>query len=84
MVTDIQKALMNLSSVNAVSTTFAVFSPSNADCNLRTLNFSALQTELWHCNEVTELDSSTNGEVLSLIHLKGRVLSSHSDGTIKV
>lgn len=84
MVTDIQKALMNLSSVNAVSTTFAVFSPSNADCNLRTLNFSALQTELWHCTEVTELDSSTNGEVLSLIHLKGRVLSSHSDGTIKV
>ncbi|GAY64555.1 hypothetical protein CUMW_234440 [Citrus unshiu] len=58
VVTDIQKALMNLSSVNA--------------------------TELWHCNEVTELDSSTNGEVLSLIHLKGRVLSSHSDGTIKM
>lgn len=33
---------------------------------------------------MVELDSSTNGEVLSLLHVKGRVLSSHSDGTIKV
>ncbi|PON93899.1 E3 ubiquitin ligase [Trema orientale] len=41
-------------------------------------------TELWSCTELVELDSCTNGEVLSLIHLKGRVLSSHSDGTIKV
>ncbi|XP_060962901.1 putative E3 ubiquitin-protein ligase LIN-1 isoform X1 [Cannabis sativa] len=41
-------------------------------------------TELWSCTELVELDSSSNGEVLSLIHLKGRVLSSHSDGTIKV
>lgn len=31
-----------------------------------------------------ELESSTNGEVLSLLRLKGRILSSHSDGTIKV
>lgn len=33
---------------------------------------------------MVELESSGNGEVLSLLHLKGRVLSSHSDGTIKV
>ncbi|KAK4834644.1 hypothetical protein QYF36_026100 [Acer negundo] len=58
VVTDILKALMNLSSVNA--------------------------TELWNCTEVVELDSSTNGEVLSLLHFKSRVLSSHSDGTIKL
>ncbi|KAL5778211.1 hypothetical protein ACOSP7_011137 [Xanthoceras sorbifolium] len=58
VVTDILKALMNLSSVNA--------------------------TELWNCTEVVELDSSTNGEVLSLLHFKGRVLSSHSDGTVKL
>lgn len=48
------------------------------------IKFCALQTELWNCTELTDLDSSTNGEILSLIHLKGRILSSHSDGTIKV
>ncbi|KVI07270.1 Armadillo-type fold [Cynara cardunculus var. scolymus] len=31
-----------------------------------------------------ELDTSMNGEVLSLLNIKGRVISSHSDGTIKV
>ncbi|KAK6938966.1 hypothetical protein RJ641_032474 [Dillenia turbinata] len=41
-------------------------------------------TELWSCTEVTVLDSSTNGHILALLHLKGRILSSHSDGTIKV
>ncbi|XVE76340.1 hypothetical protein DITRI_Ditri12bG0164300 [Diplodiscus trichospermus] len=56
--TDILKALMNLSSVNAA--------------------------ELWSCNNVVELDSSTNGEVLCMLHLKGCLISSHSDGTIKV
>ncbi|PQQ21567.1 putative E3 ubiquitin-protein ligase LIN-1 isoform X2 [Prunus yedoensis var. nudiflora] len=49
------------------------------------MNLSSIDiTELWSCAEVVELDSSTNGEVLSLLHVKGRVLSSHSDGTIKV
>lgn len=33
---------------------------------------------------MVELDLCTNGEVLSLLHLKGQVFSSHSDGTIKV
>ncbi|XP_065880979.1 putative E3 ubiquitin-protein ligase LIN-1 [Euphorbia lathyris] len=41
-------------------------------------------TDLWNCAEIAELESSANGEVLSLLHLKGRVISSHSDGTIKV
>ncbi|XP_059637708.1 putative E3 ubiquitin-protein ligase LIN-1 [Cornus florida] len=41
-------------------------------------------TELWCCTEAFELDSFINGEVLSLVHLKGRVISGHSDGTIKV
>lgn len=58
VVTDILKALMNISSVNAA--------------------------ELWNCKEVEELDSSTNGEVLCLTRLNGRIVSSHSDGTIKV
>ncbi|KAI3934831.1 hypothetical protein MKW92_053903 [Papaver armeniacum] len=40
--------------------------------------------DLWSCAEAGELDSSANGEVLSLVHLKGRMFSSHSDGTIKV
>ncbi|XP_020584069.1 putative E3 ubiquitin-protein ligase LIN-1 [Phalaenopsis equestris] len=38
----------------------------------------------WSCAELVELDSSSNGEVLSLVHSKGRLFSSHSDGTIKV
>ncbi|KAM7259568.1 hypothetical protein ACFE04_015309 [Oxalis oulophora] len=41
-------------------------------------------SELWSCTEVLELDLSQNGEVLSLVQLKGRIASSHSDGTIKV
>ncbi|KAK9946928.1 hypothetical protein M0R45_012367 [Rubus argutus] len=49
------------------------------------MNLSSVDiTELWSCAEVVELDSCSNGEVTSMLHLKGRVLSSHSDGTIKV
>ncbi|KAM0972721.1 hypothetical protein ACFX13_016402 [Malus domestica] len=49
------------------------------------MNLSSIDiAELWSCSEVLELESSTNGEVLSLLHLKSRILSSHSDGTIKV
>lgn len=39
---------------------------------------------MWRCAEGPELNSSMNGEVLALLHVKGRVISSHSDGTIKV
>nr|POE88511.1 putative e3 ubiquitin-protein ligase lin-1 [Quercus suber] len=46
--------------------------------------YNASETELWSCSEMVELDSSANVEVLSLLHLNGRLLSSHSDGTIKV
>uniref|UniRef100_A0A7N0ZY33 Uncharacterized protein n=1 Tax=Kalanchoe fedtschenkoi TaxID=63787 RepID=A0A7N0ZY33_KALFE len=42
------------------------------------------QSELWYCAEVAEVDSCSNGDVLSLLHHKGRVYSSHADGTIKV
>ncbi|KAL6216259.1 hypothetical protein ACLB2K_009482 [Fragaria x ananassa] len=49
------------------------------------MNLSSVDVkELWSCAEVVELDSCSNGEVTSMLHLKGRVLSSHSDGTIKV
>lgn len=49
------------------------------------LNLNSVDvTELWSCKEVVELDLSSNGEVLSLLYLKGQVLSGHSDGTIKV
>ncbi|KAI3757273.1 hypothetical protein L6452_04807 [Arctium lappa] len=40
--------------------------------------------DLWCSSEGFELDTSMNGEVLSLLNIKGRVISSHSDGTIKV
>ncbi|KAB2046622.1 hypothetical protein ES319_D01G248300v1 [Gossypium barbadense] len=58
MATDILKALMNLSSVNA--------------------------TELWSYTDIGETDSSSNGEVLCMSYHKGCLISSHSDGTIKV
>ncbi|XP_031407386.1 putative E3 ubiquitin-protein ligase LIN-1 isoform X2 [Punica granatum] len=58
LVTDILKALMRSTSINAA--------------------------ELWSYNEVVELESGTNGEVLALVHFKTRLLSSHSDGTIKM
>ncbi|KAL6010319.1 hypothetical protein ACLOJK_000750 [Asimina triloba] len=41
-------------------------------------------TELWSCVEAVEIDASVNGEVLSLVQMKGRVFSSHADGHIKV
>ncbi|KAJ8762191.1 hypothetical protein K2173_007346 [Erythroxylum novogranatense] len=40
--------------------------------------------ELWKCNQVVEIESSANGEVASLLYVKGRILSGHSDGTVKV
>ncbi|XP_076885682.1 putative E3 ubiquitin-protein ligase LIN-1 isoform X1 [Bidens hawaiensis] len=40
--------------------------------------------EMWSASEGTESDSSMSGEVLSLVYVKSRVISSHSDGTIKV
>ncbi|XP_047958972.1 putative E3 ubiquitin-protein ligase LIN-1 [Salvia hispanica] len=40
--------------------------------------------ELWCCVEGPELDMSMNGEILSMLHIRNRLISSHSDGTIKV
>ncbi|KAI3750748.1 hypothetical protein L2E82_21540 [Cichorium intybus] len=40
--------------------------------------------DMWSCSEGFEIDTSMNGEVLSLVNIKGRLISSHSDGTIKV
>lgn len=34
--------------------------------------------------ELTQVDCSENGEVLSVICVKDKVFSGHSDGTIKV
>ncbi|XP_050363758.1 putative E3 ubiquitin-protein ligase LIN-1 [Argentina anserina] len=49
------------------------------------MNLSSVDvTQLWSCAEVVELDSCSNGEVTYILQRKGRVLSSHSDGTIKV
>ncbi|XP_048226938.1 putative E3 ubiquitin-protein ligase LIN-1 isoform X2 [Ricinus communis] len=60
-------------------------SPVIADVLKSLMNLASVNaTELWNCTEVVELESSSNGEVLSLLHLRGRVISSHSDGTIKV
>ncbi|XP_071713381.1 putative E3 ubiquitin-protein ligase LIN-1 [Rutidosis leptorrhynchoides] len=40
--------------------------------------------DMWYSSEGFELDTSMNGEVLSMLNFKGRMISSHSDGTIKV
>ncbi|KAL0438418.1 UNVERIFIED_CONTAM: putative E3 ubiquitin-protein ligase LIN-1 [Sesamum latifolium] len=40
--------------------------------------------DLWSCVEGPEIDVSMNGEILSMIHIRNRLISSHSDGTIKV
>ncbi|XP_073043789.1 putative E3 ubiquitin-protein ligase LIN-1 isoform X2 [Primulina eburnea] len=41
-------------------------------------------SELWSCVEGPVLDVSMNGEILSMLQIKNRLISSHSDGTIKV
>ncbi|XP_039069062.1 putative E3 ubiquitin-protein ligase LIN-1 [Hibiscus syriacus] len=49
------------------------------------MNLSSVNaTEMWSCIDVVELDLSTNGEVLCMVYFKGCLISSHSDGTIKV
>nr|QEX51117.1 putative E3 ubiquitin-protein ligase LIN-1 isoform X1 [Cymbidium ensifolium] len=49
------------------------------------MNLSSVDlSEFWSCADLFEIDSNYNGEVLSLVHSKGRLFSSHSDGTIKV
>ncbi|KAK6115218.1 hypothetical protein DH2020_007487 [Rehmannia glutinosa] len=40
--------------------------------------------ELWSCVEGPETDVSMNGEILSMLHIRNRLITSHSDGTIKV
>ncbi|XP_023007456.1 putative E3 ubiquitin-protein ligase LIN-1 isoform X1 [Cucurbita maxima] len=41
-------------------------------------------TELWSHHELFKVDCSRNGEVLSIAHCKDRIISGHSDGTMKV
>ncbi|XP_019229506.1 PREDICTED: putative E3 ubiquitin-protein ligase LIN-1 isoform X2 [Nicotiana attenuata] len=49
------------------------------------MNFPCIDAaELWCYSECPEVDVSMNGEVLCLLHIRGRLISSHSDGTIKV
>ncbi|PWA98838.1 armadillo-like helical [Artemisia annua] len=40
--------------------------------------------DLWNHKELTQQDCSMNGEVLSIVCIKDKILSGHSDGTIKV
>ncbi|KAL0912612.1 hypothetical protein M5K25_018596 [Dendrobium thyrsiflorum] len=49
------------------------------------MNLPSVDTsEFWSCAELFEIDSTFNGDVLSLVHSRGRLISSHSDGAIKV
>lgn len=43
-----------------------------------------MQAELWSCVEGPELDVSMNGEILAMLHVGTRLISSHADGTMKV
>ncbi|KAJ8479726.1 hypothetical protein OPV22_023453 [Ensete ventricosum] len=40
--------------------------------------------DMWIYKELMQVDCSTNGEVLSIVRLKNRIISGHLDGTIKV
>ncbi|XWS72048.1 hypothetical protein CRYUN_Cryun02cG0007400 [Craigia yunnanensis] len=40
--------------------------------------------DLWNHKELVQVDSSENGEVLSIVSFKDKLFSGHSDGTIKV
>ncbi|GJT68595.1 putative E3 ubiquitin-protein ligase LIN-1 isoform X1 [Tanacetum coccineum] len=40
--------------------------------------------DLWNHKELTQQDCSTHGEVLSIVCIKDKIVSGHSDGTIKV
>ncbi|GMI71721.1 hypothetical protein like AT3G06880 [Hibiscus trionum] len=56
-----------------------------ADILKALMNLSSVNaTEMWSCTDVVELDLSANGEVLCMVYLKGCLISSYSDGTIKV
>ncbi|KAI3701448.1 hypothetical protein L6452_26532 [Arctium lappa] len=45
---------------------------------------SKSSADLWNHKELTQQDCSMNGEVLSIVCLKDKIFSGHSDGTIKV
>ncbi|XP_064943831.1 putative E3 ubiquitin-protein ligase LIN isoform X2 [Musa acuminata AAA Group] len=40
--------------------------------------------DMWIYKELMQVDCSTNGEVLSIVRFKNRIISGHLDGTIKV
>ncbi|XWS17290.1 hypothetical protein CRYUN_Cryun33cG0054600 [Craigia yunnanensis] len=40
--------------------------------------------DLWDHKELVQVDSSENGEVLSIVSFKDKIFSGHSDGTLKV
>ncbi|OMO58191.1 hypothetical protein COLO4_34815 [Corchorus olitorius] len=40
--------------------------------------------DMWNHKELVQIDSSENGEVLSIVSFKDKIFSGHSDGTIKV
>ncbi|XP_039143761.1 putative E3 ubiquitin-protein ligase LIN-1 [Dioscorea cayenensis subsp. rotundata] len=40
--------------------------------------------EMWNHKELVQVDCSTHGEVLSIVCFKNRIITGHSDGTIKV
>ncbi|KAI9192181.1 hypothetical protein LWI28_019302 [Acer negundo] len=41
-------------------------------------------TDFWNHKELVQVDSSGNGEVMSIVCFRDRIFSGHSDGTIKV
>nr|XP_043627899.1 putative E3 ubiquitin-protein ligase LIN [Erigeron canadensis] len=45
---------------------------------------SESSADLWNHKELTQQDCSANGEVLSVVCIKDKIISGHSDGTIKV
>lgn len=40
--------------------------------------------DMWNHKELIQVDCSSNGEVTSIVCFKDKIISGHSDGTIKV
>lgn len=48
------------------------------------MSIYVLQEDFWSHKGLVQIDSSENGEVLSIACFKDKIFSGHSDGTIKV
>ncbi|XP_022755020.1 putative E3 ubiquitin-protein ligase LIN-1 isoform X2 [Durio zibethinus] len=71
---DILKGLRDLRKSSPLAIEIMKFLSEGQDCS----------ADLWNHKELVQVDSSENGEVLSIVSFNDKLFSGHSDGTIKV